>query len=97
MFLSRFIVSGRSMEPVFREGGKLLVSNLIYKFRGPKADEVVVLKDPRDGRLILKRIKEVRGDEYFVSGDNEGESTDSRSFGWITKKDVLGKVLIRYF
>ncbi len=93
MLFSRFVVSGRSMEPVFYAGDRLLVlnSNLFFK----KGD-VVVLRDPRDGRLILKRIVETNRGNYFVKGDNEDFSTDSRVFGKISDKDIIAKVIFRY-
>lgn len=41
-------------------------------------------------------VKTVLGeDEYWVMGDNRGESMDSRSFGPINKKHFIGRVWIR--
>lgn len=94
MLFGHFVVSGRSMEPAFYAGDRLLVLNLnIFLKKG----DVVVLRDPRDGRLVLKRIINVDESGYFVKGDNEKESTDSRTFGMIDRKDILGKVIRRYF
>lgn len=31
--------------------------------------------------------------EYFIMGDNRGESSDSRSFGPVTRSDIAGKAL----
>lgn len=92
----RFVVRGQSMEPTFREGQTLLVSSIPYLFRQPGIGDIVVVKDPRDGRLLLKRIvtfvpSRIRPrEEYFVSGDNPSASTDSRIFGPITNKNILG-------
>lgn len=34
-------------------------------------------------------------DEYFVAGDNRGHSSDSRSWGALPRKDIIGKVFLR--
>lgn len=45
------------------------------------------------GKEMIKRIQKIRGNEYFVVGDNKKESTDSRNFGWIKKDQIIGKVI----
>jgi len=37
----------------------------------------------------------LKEDEYFVMGDNRMQSSDSRAWGPIKEKDVIGKVLVR--
>ncbi len=34
-------------------------------------------------------------DMYLVLGDNRGDSLDSRNFGLISKKDIIGKPFLR--
>lgn len=92
----RFVVFGNSMAPTFAANDKLFVSKLLYKIMSPKVDDVVVLTDPRDKRLILKKVDGVFGDKYFVVGENLTESTDSRTFGAVNKRQIVGKVLFRY-
>lgn len=38
---------------------------------------------------------EVGSDEYFVMGDNRMYSSDSRAWGTVPKKDIMGEVLVR--
>ena len=85
------------MLPNLHEGDAVLVNRLSYLLHEPKANNIVALKDPRDGKTLIKRIVKIdsakQNTEYFVLGDNPRESTDSRTFGWIKKKDIIGKVV----
>lgn len=105
IFFMLFRVSGHSMEPTFKPGQILLVSSIPYFFTEPKVGDVVVIKDPRDKKPLLKRITKIeiatprqggaRNDKriYFVSGDNPKDSMDSRVFGPVTKEQILAKAI----
>lgn len=82
------------MEPTFREGQVLLASSIPYVLWQPRMGDVVVVKNPWDGRLLLKRIEKREGERYFVAGDNQQFSTDSRTFGPIVKDLIVGKVIL---
>lgn len=94
--LFKFKIKGNSMTPAFKENDVVLVNRLSYFFSKPKIGDIVVLKRER---YIIKRIAKIDlsadGQKFFVIGDNQKESTDSRNFGWIDKKEIIGKVFYK--
>lgn len=80
------------MEFAYRDGDKVFVIKKL--FCHIKVGNVVVLKDPRTERLLLKRVMLIKGSTYYVEGDNKKESTDSRHFGWVDKQHIVGKALL---
>lgn len=85
-----FRVEGDSMFPSLKNGNFVLINPAFE----PKIGDIVLAAHPfKKSVKIIKRIKEINADNrYFLIGDNPKESTDSRSFGTIAKKDILGKV-----
>lgn len=57
------------------------------------------IMDPIDGGTHLKegKIVEVPEDNYLVFGDNRTHSFDSREWGPLPKKSIIGKAWIRYW
>lgn len=80
------------MEPYLLDGDFVVVSILPFLIVKPKAGDIVVIKRER---CIIKRISKIKGEKIFVEGDNKKESTDSRSFGWIDRKNIIGKVIFK--
>lgn len=80
------------MFPTFREDDAVLVNRLSYFLSKPKIGDLIVLKR---GQYMIKRIEKIRENEFFVVGDNKKESTDSREFGWVSKKEIVGKVILK--
>ena len=70
-----------------------MVNRLSHWFTKPKMDDIIAFHDPRDGKILIKRIAKKNRTRYFVEGDNKSASNDTRVFGWIEKRDIIGKVL----
>jgi nickel-type superoxide dismutase maturation protease len=92
--LARFRVEERSMSPALDPGDYVIVNTWAYRRREPGVGDLVVLQDPqREGRFLCKRIAEVEASGlYIVRGDNDAASRDSRSFGPVPRRLILGKV-----
>ena len=82
------------MEPVFKDGDKILASNLFYLFKSPQINDIVVFKDSNN-KVFIKRILRVKENKYFVLGDNQKDSLDSRYFGEISRDKILGKFIYK--
>ena len=70
----RFVVRGTSMEPAFRDGDCLLVDRLAYKRRTPVRGEAVLLRQPLDYLVCLKRVLGLPGE--WVRLETEGVLVD---------------------
>ena len=46
------------------------------------------------GQPRMDRTWALRDDEYMVMGDNRRRSTDSRAFGPVPRRNILGKVIV---
>jgi signal peptidase I len=99
------IAEGQSMVPVIRPGTILLVCktyygirlpgslNYIFRWKTPREGDVVVFYTPH-GDIAVKRCGEVLpGELFFALGDNGAQSFDSRSYGPVPNKSIIGKVL----
>jgi nickel-type superoxide dismutase maturation protease len=81
------------MTPTLRPGDRLLVR----RGGGLREGDIVAVLDPRDERRILiKRVRGVSDAGIDVRGDNPGFSTDSRSFGPVAPRAVIGRAVYRY-
>lgn len=63
-----FVVEGSSMLPNLRDGERLLVEKITYRFRDPSHGEVVVFHHPNErSKRLIKRVIGVPGDTVTVS------------------------------
>lgn len=88
--IARYEVKGSSMLPSLKEGDRVL----LFRTKNIKKGDIVVFSAA--GRDCIKRVAAVSGDSFFAEGDNNLHSTDSRDYGEVKKRQVLGKVLAKY-
>jgi nickel-type superoxide dismutase maturation protease len=93
LLLAKFKIVGHSMEPTIRNGETVLVSNLFYSFKTPKIGDIVAFRGKDEA--LIKRITNINREKYFLEGDNQRDSLDSRTFGLISKQKILGKVIYK--
>ncbi len=97
----RLEVLGPSMLPTLSPGDRLLAVRLpvVWPLR---VGDLVVLHDPRrppgEGPLVVKRVARVgvRRTAIELRGDNPDASTDSRTYGPVERRRILGRVVYRY-
>jgi nickel-type superoxide dismutase maturation protease len=88
------------MRPTLRPGDRLLVDRRAYRDRPPRVGDVVVLVDPEDAhRWLVKRVSQVdpSGVSVEVRGDATEMARDSRRFGPVPMRSVVGRVYRCYF
>ena len=100
----RVEATGRSMEPALVPGDYLVATKAGPIRRGAL---VVVERPGQPDFEMVKRVAAVAGDqvdgrvlerdEYWVVGDRSELSTDSRTFGPVTKDQIHGVVRLRYW
>jgi signal peptidase I len=150
--IQAFKIPSGSMIPTLLVGDKLFVNKYVYRFKKPKAGDIVVFKypgDPHDPddkdagkKDFIKRLVAVEGqtveirdgkiyvddklldepdvfnrfyyynaslygsphekirvpkDSYYVLGDNSASSRDSRFWGFVPKRNMLGKAVFRWW
>jgi len=87
-------VSGDSLSPAFQEGDFVVIAKIPLFFnQPPRPGDVVVFNHPVFGTMI-KLVEKINleKDELFVVGTHQ-DSIDSRRFGPISARSVLGTVI----
>jgi phage repressor protein C with HTH and peptisase S24 domain len=80
-------VNGNSMAPTLKDG-QLVIGR---QTRDLHDGDVVIIS--HDGLEKIKRIEKHQGDLIYLLGDNDAESTDSRTLGWLPAKVIIAKVV----
>lgn len=86
------------MFPLLKPGEEILVDTRAYRHRLPEIGELVVAKHPhRQDLRIIKRVAFVdENGDCFLVGENREQSSDSRSFGFVSSQRIIGRVTSRF-
>jgi nickel-type superoxide dismutase maturation protease len=89
-----FRVEGDSMSPTLSDGDAVLIKTTRKEIA---IGDIILARHPfKQNAKLIKRIRDLDfRNGAFLIGDNEDESTDSRSFGRIPYRDILGTVTCR--
>ena len=81
-------IHGDSMWPTFRDGDSIQA----VPGQLPELGDIVVAKHPWKTIHIVKRVKKILSDGYFLEGDNPDPtgSEDSHNFGLIPSASIIG-------
>ena len=82
------------MLPTLVDGQEILIHPYRPSDHEVKVGDVVLIQHPIQSAVqMVKRISSIDDEDTFtVRGDNADESTDSRQFGRIRKRHILGIV-----
>lgn len=72
-----------------------IIDNRVY-VNGKMLEETYVSTDVTEPHSNITKW-EVKEGFVFVLGDNRSNSTDSRDLGLINRKDIVGKIVLRYY
>ena len=96
LLVDRMVYAGRDLPPVLAR---------LLPVREPRRGDLVVLRSPEDRRAVLvKRCTALAGDRVsgatvppaalWVEGDRRSSSHDSRAFGPVERRDLVGRALL---
>jgi len=102
-------VADDSMAPTLVPGDALYVDPSAYRERPPARGEIVILHDPvLPSRILVKRVGFVPGElappggavvppgSVYVLGDDPSASRDSREFGPVPVRQLVGRAYMCY-
>ncbi len=95
--LRRYRIEGDSMVPTLKPGDEVLVKPHRYVRSYQEGDCVCFYRPDKPGLLCVKRIQQVFDQSSFeVMGDNKACSTDSRHFGHLPLRCLIGQVICTF-
>jgi nickel-type superoxide dismutase maturation protease len=89
-----FVVRDTSMRPALSPGDRLVVARWLRPRRG----DLVVARDPEHhSTYLVKRVATVAPDgNVALEADNPNVSRDSRHFGVVPGRLIVGRAIFRY-
>lgn len=78
-------------------GDIISVVNQKVTVNGVTLSETYVNKDDPYNPFPAFTSRVVGPDEYFVMGDNRGDSSDSREWGYVPRQNIIGRVAFVYW
>lgn len=78
-------VLGKSMLPAYRPGDIVIMARA-----KPAVGAVVVAR--MAGTDVIKRVTAIAKDKLYLQGDNHADSVDSREYGPVHRRDIVGVV-----
>jgi nickel-type superoxide dismutase maturation protease len=87
-------IRGHSMAPALSPGQLVFVNDRVLRFRPPRLGEIVAARPASlGGQALVKRVTEILGpDQFVLRGDQPDHSLDSRAFGPVSRRELLGPV-----
>ena len=112
-WLEAFVIRTNSMAPAIVKGDRILADKTAYNRTPPRKGDIVIFIYPDDRSIkFIKRVEALPGETFvdtdgaskkiphgyiYVLGDNRNNSQDSRHFGLIPLRDVIGKMRQKYY
>ena len=109
LFVIDFIIAeGKSMTPAIQPDAILIVfkayygirlpwpayQRYLFQWRMPQTGDILVFYTPHVFDIAVKRCGEVLpGGNFYALGDNDSQSYDSRMYGPVPKRNIIGKVV----
>jgi signal peptidase I len=75
-------------------GDRIAMKRGVLRVNGERVDEPYVNGGPHGPDFAQRTLG---SDEYFMMGDNRGQSCDSREWGPVTRDDLIGPVFAVYW